>query len=74
MSHIPHSDDPKVQAYFEKLIRRDRRTEHFFRRILHILERLIAAVTLIALVGALGLELVHMFTGGSAYFANVIKE
>ena len=71
MSHIPHSDDPKVQAYFEKLIRRDRRTEHFFRRILHILERLIAAVTLIALVGALGLELVHMFTGGSAYFANV---
>ena len=71
MSHIPHSDDPKVQAYFEKLIRRDRRTEHFFRRILHILERLIAAVTLIALVGALGLELVHMFTGGSAYFSNV---
>lgn len=71
MSHIPHSDDPKVQAYFEKLIRRDRRTEHFFRRILHVLERFIAAITLIALVGALGLEIVHMFSSGSEYFANV---
>ena len=71
MSHIPHSDDPKVQAYFEKLIRRDRRTEHFFRRILHVLERFIAAITLIALVGALGLEIVHMVSSGSDYFANV---
>ena len=71
MSHIPHSDDPKVQTYFEKLIRRDRRTEHFFRRILHVLERFIAAITLIALVGALGLEIVHMFSSGSEYFANV---
>ena len=71
MSHIPHSDDPKVQAYFEKLIRRDRRTEHIFRRVLHVLERFIAAITLIALMGALGLELVHMFTTGSAYFADV---
>lgn len=71
MSHIPHSDDPKVQAYFEKLIRRDRRTEHFFRRILHVLERFIAAITLIALVGALGLEIMHMFSSGSEYFANV---
>ena len=71
MSHIPHSDDPKVQAYFEKLNRRDRRTEHIFRRVLHVLERFIAAITLIALMGALGLELVHMFTTGSAYFADV---
>ena len=71
MSHIPHSDDPKVQAYFEKLIRRDRRTEHIFRRILHVLERIIAAITLVALVGALGLELYHMFTSGSTYFADV---
>ena len=71
MSHIPHSDDPKVQAYFEKLIRRDRRTEHIFRRILHMLERTIAAITLIALVGALGLEVYHMFTSGSVYFEDV---
>ena len=71
MSHIPHSDDPKVQAYFEKLIRRDRRTEHVFRRILHSLERTIAAITLVALVGALALELYHMFTVGGAYFEDV---
>ena len=71
MSHIPHSDDPKVQAYFDRLIRRDRRTEHIFRRILHILERTIAAITLIALVGALALELYHMFTIGSNYFTDV---
>ena len=71
MSHVPHSDDPKIQAYIDKITRRDRRTEHFFRRILHVLERVIATITLIALVGALGLELVRMFTGGSEYFADV---
>ena len=72
MSHyIPHSDDPKIQAYIDKITRRDRRTEHMFRRILHVLERLIAAITIIALLGALGLEIVHMVTSGSAYFADV---
>ena len=69
--HVPHSDDPKVQAYFDKITKRDRRTEHLFRRILHVLERFIAAITLIALMGALALEVVHMFTGGSAYFSDV---
>ena len=71
MSHIPHSDDPKVQAYFEELAKRDRRTEHLFRRVLHILERTIAVITLIALVGALGIEIYHMFTTGSEYFTDV---
>ena len=42
--HVPHSDDPKVQAYFDKITKRDRRTEHLFRRILHVLERFIAAI------------------------------
>ena len=69
--HVPHSDDPKIQAYIEKITRRDRRTEHMFRRILHVLERIIAAITIIALLGALGLEIVHMVTSGSAYFADV---
>ena len=69
--HVPHSDDPKVQAYFDKITKRDRRTEHLFRRILHVLERFIAAITLIALMGALALEVVHMVTGGSAYFSDV---
>lgn len=69
--HVPHSDDPKIQAYIDKITRRDRRTEHMFRRILHVLERFIAAITIIALLGALGLEIVHMVTSGSAYFADV---
>ena len=73
MSHhpVPHSDDPKIQAYIEKITKRDRHTEHLFRRILHILERFIAAITLIALMGALGLEVVHMVAGGAEYFADV---
>ncbi len=73
MSHhpIPHSDDPKVQAYIDKITRRDRTTEHLFRRVLHILERIIAIITLIALLGALGLEVIHMISSGSEYFADV---
>ena len=73
MSHrnIPHSDDPKVQAYIDKISRRDKTTEHLFRRVLHILERVIAIITLIALLGALGLEVFHMVTSGSEYFADV---
>ena len=71
MSHIPHSNDPKVQAYIEKIARRDRRTEHMFRRVLHVLERFIAIITLIALIGALGIEVCNMFTSGTEYFADV---
>lgn len=69
--HAPHSDDPKIQAYIEKIAKRDRRTEHLFRRTLHIIERFIAALTIVALLGALGLEIWHMFTAGSEYFADV---
>jgi len=71
LSHMPHSDDPKIQAYLDKIARRDRRSEHVFRRVLHVLERFIAAITILALIGALGLELVHMFTTGSEYFTDV---
>ena len=69
--NIPHSDDPKVQAYIDKISRRDKTTEHLFRRVLHILERVIAVITLIALMGALGLEVFHMVSSGSEYFADV---
>ena len=69
--NVPHSDDPKVKAYYEKVAKRDHRTEHLFRRILHVLERFIAAITLVALLGALGVEIVHMISTGSAYFADV---
>ena len=72
MSHsVPHSDDPKIQAYIDKITRRDRRTEHMFRRILHVIERVIAAITIVALLGALGLEVYHMISAGSEYFADV---
>ena len=72
MSHqLPQFDDPYLQKYFEKAARRDRRSEHFFRRALHIIERFIAAIAILALVGALGLELFHMCSSGSEYFADV---
>ena len=68
--HAPHSDDPKVQAYIDKITRRDRRTEHFFRRILHIIEQVIASITILALLAALGIEISHMFTE-AGYFTEV---
>ncbi len=71
MSHIPHSDDPKIQAKIDKMVKRDRTTEHLFRRGLHIMERAIAAVTMVALLGAFALEVFHMFTTGAEYFADV---
>lgn len=71
MSHIPHSDDPKIQAKIDKMVKRDKRSEHAFRRILHVVERFIAGLTILALLGALGLEIVHMVTTGVAYFADV---
>ena len=63
--------DPELQAYLEKAAIRDHRSEHLFRRLLHILERFIAAITLLALVGALGVEVYRMFTGGMGYFSDV---
>ncbi len=69
--HAPRSNDPKMQAYLEKAAKRDHRTEHIFRRALHIIERVIATITLLALLGALGLEVYHMFLSGAAYFEDV---
>ena len=72
MSHqSPQFDDPYLQKYIEKAAKRDHRSEHIFRRILHIIERSIAAIAILALLGSLGIEVVHMFTSGSEYFADV---
>ena len=68
--HSPHSNNPKVQAYIEKTNRRDRTVDHIFRRILHFIERVIAIITIVALMAALGLEVYHMFTE-AGYFAEV---
>ena len=71
MHHMPHSDDPRIQAYLEKVHKRDRRIEHYFRRALHIIERIIAVITILTLLGALSIELYRMFTAGSEYFTDV---
>ena len=73
MSHhqTPQFDDPYLQKYFEKAAKRDHKSDHIFRRVLHIIERFIAVITILALMGSLGIELYHMFTSGSEYFADV---
>ena len=52
--------DPKLQERLNKQAHRDHRVEHVFRRILHFIERFIAAVTLIVLVAALCYEFYQM--------------
>ena len=69
--HTPQIDDPHLQKYMEKAAKRDHRSEHLFRRILHVIERFIAGITILALLGALGVELHHMIASGSEYFAEV---
>ena len=69
--HAPQSNDPKVQAYLDKISKRDRRIEHLFRRVLHFLERVIAVITIVALLGALSLEVYHMINGGMEYYSDV---
>ena len=71
MSQVLHSDDPKLQAKIDKMVKRDMRSLHTFRRILHIIERAVAGIAIVALLGALALELVHMVTTGTEYFSDV---
>ena len=71
MSHYPKTDDPKVQAHIEKAMRRDHRTNYMFRRALHVIERIIALLTLLALVCALVVEVYHMCTVGMEYFQDM---
>ena len=69
--HTHHSDDPKIQAYIDKVMRRERRIDSIFRRALHLIERFIAVLAILALLGALILEISHMLTSGSEYYADV---
>ncbi len=77
-SHTPVSNDPKASERLARQEKHDHRVEHVFRRILHFIERVIAAVTLIVLVVALALELIQMvtvegyFTDISFYLQNVL--
>ena len=67
--HAPHSNDPKVQAYIEKVAKRDHTVDHILRRSLHFIERIIAVITIVALLTALGLEIYEMFTA-EGYFTD----
>ena len=68
--HVPHSDDPKGIAYYEKLNKRADLEDHIFRRALHIIERFIAIITIIGLLAALGLVIYEMLTV-EGYFRDV---
>lgn len=62
--------DPRVQEKLARLQKRDHKVEHVFRRILHALERIVAAITLIALLAALALEIYTCVTDW-AYFSDI---
>ena len=68
---IPHTDNPKIQEKIEKAVHRDSVMAHTLRWVLHYIERFIAIITILALLGALGLELYHMVMSGAGYFADV---
>ena len=68
--NVPHTDNPKIQAYLEHMVKRDQMVDHIFRRILHYVERAIAVITIVALLAALGLEVYQMFLDVS-YFEDV---
>ena len=55
-------DDPKLLERLARLEKHDYRVEHIFRRILHNIERVIAAITLIILVAAF---LIHEVRNGN---------
>ena len=54
--------DPRAKERQVKMENRDHRIEHIFRRILHFIERAIAAITIVVLIAALGVELFQMVT------------
>lgn len=68
---IPHSDDPKIQAKIDKAVHHNSLVDYTLRWLLHYIERLIAVMTILALLGALGMEIYHMIASGAAYFADV---
>ena len=64
------SADTKLEERIALHAKHDQKIEHFFRRILHLIERIIAAITIVVLVAALAVELYHMFTV-SGYLSDV---
>ena len=62
--------DPKLKERMQKAARRDRWMDHIFRRILHVIERFIAVLTIMALLAALVMEIYTMIQDLS-YFEDV---
>ncbi|MBR5569442.1 MAG: hypothetical protein IKW10_00935 [Oscillospiraceae bacterium] len=60
-SHHVHND-PKMAERIAKQQKRDHRVEHVYRRILHFIERAIAAITIVVLLVVLGMEFYKMLT------------
>ena len=70
MSKHYRPDTPEMKERIEKMERRNRRVEHVFHLALHIVERFIAAITMLALTAALLIEVYTMLTT-AGYFADV---
>ena len=58
-----HTEDSKLQARIKTIEKQDQHIELFFHQTLHWIERIIAMITLVVLIGALSLELYNGFTG-----------
>ena len=54
------NNDQKYAERQAKIEKHDHRVEHFFRHILHFFERVVASITLIVLVIALGFEVYNL--------------
>ena len=67
----PLTDNPKHKERLAKQARHDHWTDHLFRRILHYIERTIAAITLVILVGVLVLELYKIVTTAITDVASI---
>ena len=68
--HHHETKDPKLNERMQKAAHRDRWSDHIFRRILHVIERFIAVLTILALLAALVMEIYAMIQDVS-YFSDV---
>ena len=68
--HQQPTKDPKLNARIQKAAHHDSWTDHIFRRILHVIERFIAVLTILALLAALAMEIYSMIQDLS-YFEDV---
>ena len=70
MNQYPMSDDPKNKEKIEQIAKRNGKVEHSFRLVLHLMERFIAVIAIIALMGSLCMEIIEM-SSGLSYFTDV---